>query len=115
MALKITDECIACGACVPECPTNSITEGSPYVIDRRHLRGVCRPFRHPAVPVQSARWPIRPSSRHNGISLKPGAERSAPGHLTGWQIFYGDGLHPTIHPGNCSIIPLIEYSTFGAG
>ena len=33
MAMKITDECIACGACVPECPTNSITEGSPYVID----------------------------------------------------------------------------------
>jgi ferredoxin len=33
MALKITDECIACGACVPECPTTSITEGTPYVID----------------------------------------------------------------------------------
>jgi ferredoxin len=34
MALKITDECIACGACVPECPTNSITEDSPvYVIN----------------------------------------------------------------------------------
>ncbi len=33
MAMKITDECIACGACVPECPTESITEGTPYVID----------------------------------------------------------------------------------
>ncbi|KAF0109195.1 MAG: 4Fe-4S ferredoxin [Anaerolineaceae bacterium] len=33
MALKITDDCIACGACVPECPTTSITEGTPYVID----------------------------------------------------------------------------------
>jgi ferredoxin len=35
MALKITDECIACGACVPECPTNSISEGNGvlYVID----------------------------------------------------------------------------------
>ena len=33
MAMKITDECIACGACLPECPTNSITEGAPYVID----------------------------------------------------------------------------------
>jgi ferredoxin len=34
MALKITDDCIACGACEPECPTNSISEGSPiYIID----------------------------------------------------------------------------------
>jgi len=34
MALIITEECINCGACEPECPTNSITEGSDiYVID----------------------------------------------------------------------------------
>ena len=34
MAMKITDECIACGACEPECPTSSITEGDEiYVID----------------------------------------------------------------------------------
>ena len=34
MAMKITDECISCGACEPECPTNSVSEGSPiYVID----------------------------------------------------------------------------------
>ena len=33
MAMKITDDCIACGACMPECPTTSITEGTPYVID----------------------------------------------------------------------------------
>ncbi len=34
MAMKITDECISCGACVPECPTSSIKEESPvYVID----------------------------------------------------------------------------------
>ncbi|MCL2225721.1 MAG: 4Fe-4S binding protein [Defluviitaleaceae bacterium] len=32
MAYKITDDCIACGACVPECPTNCIAEGTPYVI-----------------------------------------------------------------------------------
>ena len=42
MAMKITDECIACGACVPECPTESITEGSPYVIDPPLLRGMRR-------------------------------------------------------------------------
>ncbi|MBO9732041.1 MAG: 4Fe-4S dicluster domain-containing protein [Chitinophaga sp.] len=27
MALKITDECIQCGACEPECPNNAIYEG----------------------------------------------------------------------------------------
>jgi ferredoxin len=27
MALKITDECISCGACEPECPTEAIFEG----------------------------------------------------------------------------------------
>jgi len=35
MAMKISEECIACGACLPECPTKSITEGDGtlYVID----------------------------------------------------------------------------------
>jgi ferredoxin len=34
MAYTITDECINCGACEPECPTNSITAGDDiYLID----------------------------------------------------------------------------------
>mgnify|MGYP000577616181 CR=1 FL=1 len=34
MAYHITDDCIACGACKPECPTDCISEGDPiYVID----------------------------------------------------------------------------------
>lgn len=34
MAMKIQEECIACGACLPECPTESISEGDPiYVIN----------------------------------------------------------------------------------
>ena len=34
MAYKITDECISCGACEPECPNNAISEGKTiYVID----------------------------------------------------------------------------------
>lgn len=34
MAYKITDECVACGACEPECPVEAISEGDPiYVID----------------------------------------------------------------------------------
>ncbi len=35
MALMINDECIACGACEPECPVSAISEGDPiYVIDQ---------------------------------------------------------------------------------
>ena len=34
MAMKITEEGIACGACLPECPTKSMKEGnSVYLID----------------------------------------------------------------------------------
>ena len=34
MAYKITDECIACGACASECPVEAISEGDDkYVID----------------------------------------------------------------------------------
>lgn len=34
MAYVITDECISCGACEPECPVDAITAGSDkYVID----------------------------------------------------------------------------------
>lgn len=33
MAYKISDTCIACGACAAECPTEAISEGDIYVID----------------------------------------------------------------------------------
>lgn len=34
MAYKITEECINCGACIDECPTEAITEGEEIsVID----------------------------------------------------------------------------------
>ncbi len=34
MAMKITEECISCGACEPECPVEAISEGdSIYVIN----------------------------------------------------------------------------------
>ncbi|MEZ4628409.1 MAG: 4Fe-4S binding protein [Eubacteriales bacterium] len=33
MAYKISEECISCGACASECPTEAISEGTIYVID----------------------------------------------------------------------------------
>lgn len=34
MAYRITEECIACSACLPECPELCIAEGDPiYIID----------------------------------------------------------------------------------
>ncbi len=34
MALKITEDCVACGVCQPECPVDAISEGDPiYSID----------------------------------------------------------------------------------
>lgn len=33
MAYKITDDCIVCGACEPECPVDAISQGDPYSID----------------------------------------------------------------------------------
>jgi len=33
MAHVINEECIACGACLPECPAEAISEGDIYVID----------------------------------------------------------------------------------
>ena len=32
MAYKITDECINCGACEPECKNGAITEGEEYYV-----------------------------------------------------------------------------------
>ena len=33
MAHIITDDCLACGSCLPECPVDAISEGDIYVID----------------------------------------------------------------------------------
>jgi ferredoxin len=34
VAHKITDDCVACGQCAPECPVEAISEGDgKYVID----------------------------------------------------------------------------------
>jgi ferredoxin len=34
MSMRITDDCISCGACESECPNNAISEGDTiYIID----------------------------------------------------------------------------------
>lgn len=34
MAHKITEECLSCGTCISECPSEAIAEGDPiYTID----------------------------------------------------------------------------------
>lgn len=33
MAYKISDACLACGACASTCPVEAISEGTPYKID----------------------------------------------------------------------------------
>lgn len=34
MALMITEDCVSCGACEPDCPNSAISEGeSTYLID----------------------------------------------------------------------------------
>ncbi len=41
MAIKITDECINCGACEPECPNNAIYEGGVEwaIVDGTNVKG----------------------------------------------------------------------------
>jgi ferredoxin len=37
MSLMITDECINCDVCEPECPNNAISQGDEIYIDPNHV------------------------------------------------------------------------------
>ncbi len=41
MAIKITEDCVACGACEPECPNKAISEGDPIYIINSDLCTEC--------------------------------------------------------------------------
>ena len=36
MAYVISDDCVACGTCIDECPVGAISEGEKYSISYRH-------------------------------------------------------------------------------
>ena len=46
VAHKITEECIACGSCIPECPEGAIAEGDPvYTCAATAPAGLFQPIR----------------------------------------------------------------------
>ena len=60
MAIKITDECINCGACEPECPNNAIYEGGAEwrFADGTALQGTVTPKYHTPVDAGAPNEPV---------------------------------------------------------
>ena len=60
MAIMITDECINCGACEPECPNNAIYEGGVEwtVADGNTVKGTYRLEDGTEVPVEAKQSPV---------------------------------------------------------
>ena len=64
MALLITDECINCDVCEPECPNGAISQGAEiYVIDPAQVHRVRRPLRRARSASRSARSTASRSTR----------------------------------------------------
>lgn len=59
MSIKITDECINCGACEPECPNNAIYEGGQEwrMSDGTNLKGNVITAHHGEIDASSAQTP----------------------------------------------------------
>lgn len=60
MAIKITDECINCGACEPECPNNAIYEASTEwkFSDGTNVKGIIISKSGISVDVNSKQKPL---------------------------------------------------------
>ena len=86
MALMITDECINCDVCEPECPNEAISQGPEiYVIDPREVHRVRRPFRRAAVPrgLPGRLHPGRPRPRRVAGGAAPALRRPDGGQGAG--------------------------------
>ncbi len=60
MAIKITDECINCGACEPECPNNAIYEGGNEwrFADGTSLNGMITTLKGQAFDADEPQQPV---------------------------------------------------------
>lgn len=60
MAIMITDECINCGACEPECPNNAIYEGGVEwaIADGNTVRGKYRLLNGTVVEAEAKQMPV---------------------------------------------------------
>ena len=60
MAIKITDECINCGACEPECPNNAIYEGGAEwrFSDGTSVKGMFTMMNGTQVDANTAQTPV---------------------------------------------------------
>src|SRR5690606_15650688 len=59
MAIKITEECINCGACEPECPNNAIYEGGVEwrISDGTSISGDYELMNGERIPADAAQQP----------------------------------------------------------
>ncbi len=76
MATLITEECINCGACEPECPNGAISQGDDiYVID---------PARAPSASASTTRRPVPRSARWTAACPTPPARRARSRTTASW-------------------------------
>ena len=78
MSLKITDDCINCDVCEPECPNGAISQGEEiYVIDPNLCTECVGHFEEPtcAVLCPVACIPLNPAWRESREELQAKYER----------------------------------------